>query len=278
MPTQTMSNLLASPVWFGLSLILLLGLAGFFLYRWHLDAPLHALLGDFSRGATSAAFFLRGLFVPGDEFFSRAPADPRTPATGLTVLKWSRVPEVYATPDVRAMGELFHLLLASNPRLGFTLLTGEPNRQAWSEDAIALGPHYKAFQILDACEPRLVAVRQPAAFRNLISQELFEAKEGIDFGLIYKGRHPASHRTCWVVMGLTDLSTASAARFLHANARSLGYLVGSNPFAAVVSINPAKGWDQAVLKSLQPRPVWWRRLLYRGHWQTLTQAPTSQPA
>jgi hypothetical protein len=273
MSVQPTSDLLSSPVWFGVALALLGALAGFFLYRWHINGPLRALLAGFLDDTTNVVFFLRGLFVPGEEYFSRAPADPRTPATGLTVLKWNKVPEVYVTADVQAMAELFHLLITANKDVGLTLLSGEPTRQAWSDHAIAVGPHYKALQILDACEPRLVAVRQPAAFRSLVSQEVFEPKDGRDFGLIYKGRHPSSHRTFWVVMGLSDVGTATAARFLRVNARSLGYLVGPNPFAGIISVEPAKGWDHATLRSLQPTPAWWRRLLYRSHWHRLTTVP-----
>jgi hypothetical protein len=250
--------------------VLLVGLA---LWYFRTDPSVRVLLGSLATKDSSAAFFLRGLFVPNNELFSKAPEDPRNPASGLTVLKWAKIPELYTVPDVRAVAELQQLVLATNSRLSFSLLSGETGRQTWSEDAIAIGPHYKSQQILDACEPKLVTVRQPPAFRTVQSSELFEAKEGLDFGLIYKGYHPASHRSCWVVMGLSDLGTAAAAHFLRAHVKSLARLIGSGAFAAIISVDAAKGWEGTVLKSLQPRPTWWRRLLYKERLKKLTSSP-----
>lgn len=269
------------PAWddpYGLLLLgaaagLTLGLAWLIVRRRQVHPAIRALLHPLASGHTSVAFCLRGMFVPGNELFSRAPADPRQPHEGLTVHKWVKVPEVYSTPDVLALGEMQQLLLAGNRRLSLTVVSGEPSRQAWSQETIAIGPHYKSMQILDACEPRLVTLRQPAAFRSLGTPELFEAREGLDFGLIYKGRHPATHRSFWVIMGLGDPGTAAAARFLHAHARALGALTGRGGFAAVIAVDTTKGWEASVLRSLQPRPSWWRRLLYRRTWQHLTTTP-----
>jgi len=264
-----------------LLLIVALGLAlclvWLALRRRAIHPAVRALLGPLATARVPVAFCLRGMFVPGNELFCRAPADPRQPTEGLTVHKF-KVAEVYSTSDVLALGELQQLLMGNNRRLSLSVVSGEPTRQAWSQDTISIGPHYKSMQILDACEPRLVAVRQPAAFRCLATPELFEAKEGLDFGLIYKGRHPATHRSCWVVMGLSDAGTAAAARFLHAHARSLGSLTGSGSFAAVISVDTTKGWEASVLRTLQPRPSWWRRLVFRRRLQSLTTAPWSRPA
>jgi len=251
--------------------ILLVGLA---LWYFRTDPSVRVLLGSLATKDSSAAFFLRGLFVPNNELFSKAPEDPRNPASGLTVLKWAKIPELYTVPDVRAVAELQQLVLATNSRLSFSLLSGETGRQTWSEDAIGIGPHYKSLQILDACEPKLVQLRQqPAAFRALTSSELFEAKEGHDFGLIYKGYHSASHRSCWVVMGLSDSGTAAAAHFLRAHVKSLARLIGGGAFAAIISVDTAKGWEGTVLKTLQPKPTWWRRLLYGKRLKHLTTTP-----
>jgi hypothetical protein len=259
--------LLGAAVGLGLCLVWLI------LRRQILHPAIRALLGPLGSGRHAVAVCLRGMFVPGNELFSRAPADPRQPSEGLTVHKWLKVPEVYSAPDVLALGEVQQLLLSSNRRLSLKVVSGEPSRQAWSQDTIAIGPHYKSMQILDACEPRLMAVRQPAAFRAVSTPEVFEAKEGLDFGLIYKGRHPATHHTFWVVMGLGDPGTAAAAHFLQAHARTLGTLTGRRCFAAVISVDTNKGWESSVLRSLQPRPSWWRRLLYRKAWQKLTTTP-----
>lgn len=269
------------PAWGSSSWLLLIGAAGgltlcllwLLLRRVILHPAIRSLLGPLGSGRHTVALYLRGMFVPGNELFSRAPVDPRHPAEGVTVHKWLKVPEVHSAPDVLALGEIQQLLMGSNRRLSLSVASGETGRQAWSHDTIAIGPHYKSMQILDACEPRLMAVRQPAAFRGVVSPELFEAKEGLDFGLIYKGRHSATHHTCWVVMGLGDFGTAAAAHFLRAHARVLGSLTGRRCFAAVISVDTNKGWESSVLRSLQPKPSWWRRLLYRKEWQKLTTTP-----
>lgn len=261
------------PYLVGTAVALALFLAWLIARRRALHPSIRALLYPLASGPQRVACCLRGMFVPGNELFSRAPADPRQPTEGLTVHKWVKVPEVYHALDVLALGELQQLLLSSNRRLSVRVVSGEPNRQAWSEPTIAVGPHYKATQILELCEPRLVAVRQPAAFRILNGTEVFEAREGLDFGLVYKGRHTATHHMHWVVLGLGDSGTAAAAHFLRVHARSLGALTGRAPFAAVISVDPNKGWESSVLRSLQPRPAWWRRFLHRKVWQKLTTTP-----
>jgi hypothetical protein len=239
--------------------------------------PIGALLGTLGSDSSGVNVFLRGLFVPGNEFFTRAPADPRNPSAGITVHKWGKIPEAYSASDVQALTALLQVLVTVGRRISLTLLSGEPSRQAWGTDAVAIGPHYMSLQILDTCEPRLIAVRQPAAFRGLVSQELFEAKEGLDYGLIYKGRHPATHRVFFVVMGLGDPGTAAAGEFLRAHAGSLGRLVGTGAFAAVIAVDtaPERSGQPGILRSLQPRPPWWRRLFHRRLWRDLTAPPTA---
>ena len=70
-------------------------------------------------------------------------------------------------------------------------------------------------------------------------------------------------------MGLGDVATEAAARFLRLNARPLLQLTGGAGFAAIVSVDSARGPESATLRLLQPRPAWWRRLLHRGSWQQL---------
>lgn len=220
-----------------------------------------ALLHPFSDAARRVPVYLRGLFVPGGEFFSRAPEDPRNPSSGVTVHKWTRIPEVFSAPDVQAAATVLRLLTSENPEVTTGLLAGDAGRQTWSDDAIAIGPHYLTLQVLDGCEPRLVALRQPAAFRLLPSGQVLEAKEGLDFGLVYKGVRAATHRTFMVVMGLGDAGTVAAARFLELHAAELGRLMGRAPFAAIIGVDPARGAESAQLRALEPRPGWLRRML-----------------
>jgi hypothetical protein len=240
--------------------------------------PLRRLLGRPKGDVTPVTVFLRGMFVPGNEYFARVPEYPPGSGAGVTVHKLANISEVFSAPDVRAAGEVLQLLVASNPSLAIHIRASEGNRRGWDEDAVAIGPHYKSVQILDACEPRLIAFRNPDAFRSVASREVFEAKGGIDYGLIYRGEHPASHRVFWVVMGLGDLGTESAAWFLRANALLLSRLTGAAPFAAVVAVETARGRETAQLKFLQPKPRWWRRLRYRKAWLKLSGATHAGPA
>lgn len=232
-----------------------------------------ALLGRLANGAPSIGIFLRGMFVPNSEFFSREPEYPAGISGDLTVRKWVDIPEVYPSADVRAASDLLYLLAGANPDAAITFRSIERERGGWGEDSLSVGTHFRSVQVLETCEPRLVAFRNPDAFRSLVSREVFEAKGGSDFGLIYKGAHPATHRACWVVMGIGDLGTETAARFLRLHASRLGALTGSAPFAAIISVDRGRGSDGGLLQSLHPPPKWWRKFLYRKALRMLSARP-----
>src|SRR4029078_12568676 len=90
--------------------VLLFALA---LWYWRTDPSVRLLLGSLAPKEPSTTFFLRGLFVPNNELFSKAPEDPRNPASGLTVLKWPKTPELYTVPDVLPVAELQQVVLAT---------------------------------------------------------------------------------------------------------------------------------------------------------------------
>ncbi len=226
------------------------------------------LLGPLAAHQAQVTVYLRSLFTTTGEYFSRAPENLRDPAADPTVHKWTNIPDVHSASDVRAWLSVQRLLTASNPSVAVALDPGGSLRQSWGEHAVAIGPHYKALQILDSCEPRLVAYRNPSAFRCLVTQRVYESRPDSDFGVIYKGRHPATHRHGWVIMGLSDASTEATAGFLLQQARRLEQLMGRRCFAAIVAVSPA-GRRPARLSSLQPPPAWWRRLLYRRVHQEL---------
>ncbi|MFN8654218.1 MAG: hypothetical protein U0133_22490 [Gemmatimonadales bacterium] len=276
-PSLPAWDALPFPVLAGTAAALVVLLAWLLIRRHLLHPGVRALLHPLGSGTHEVACCLRGMFVPGNELFSRAPADPRQPTEGLTVHKWSKVPEVHHAQDVLALNEVQQLLLASNRKIHLRVVSGEPSRQGWSEPTIAIGPHFKATQILDACEPRLIQVRQPAAFRATTG-EVYEAKEQLDFGLIYKGRHAATHQPFWVILGLGDQGTAAAAHFFRTQARKLGALTGRGGFAAVIAVDPSRGWEASALRAVHPKPAWWRRLVYRKTWQALTTNPWSPDA
>jgi hypothetical protein len=244
----------------GILLALILGALIWLRSRRH---ALGILLGDLGRRSQGVTILSRGLFIPANEFFSRVPEDLRNPTAGLTVHKWAGVPEVHSAAEMRAYADIATLLLGQRRRLTLTLSAGDPARQSWSDSAIVLGPHFKGEQILDACEPKLVTYRNPNAFRSVNSPEIFEAREGMDYGLIYKGRHPASHRDFWVIRGLADLGTEGAARFLLQHGADLARITGRGGFACLVAVDRAKGPARARLHWLGPKPSWWRRLLHR---------------
>lgn len=217
---------------------------------------------------THVTVYLRSLFHPAGEYFSRAPENLRDSAADLTVHKWTNIADVHSASDVRAWLSIQQLLHAANSRVNLTLDPGGSLRQMWGTHVLAIGPHFKALQILDTCEPKLAAYRNPSAFRCLVTQKVFEARPDSDFGLIYKGEHPTTHRHGWVVMGLTEASTEATATFLLQHALRLEQLVGRRGFAAIVAVHPT-GRRQPMLRSLQPGPAWWRRLVYRQTYRAL---------
>ena len=246
----------------GAALALLAVFIGFRVRRRNGPTRVHQLLGRLGQRDGGVGLFLRGMFVPSAEFFSRSPEYPPGSSGTLTVQKWTGIPEVYAAGDVRAAAEVVGFLTSQIPSLTVSFRAIDRDRKGWGEDFVAIGSHFKSQQVLDTCEPRLVAFRNPDAFRSLVSPEVFEARGGADFGFLYKGTHPATHCACWVVMGLTEHSTEAAARFLRTHSPDLQRLVGSAPFAAVLAVEAAGGRPEATLAWLRPRPAWWRRLLH----------------
>jgi hypothetical protein len=249
--------------------VLTVALAWSMLRRWFAVVPVRRLFGKAATEPTTLGLCLRGMFVPGNEFFSRQPEYPPVAGGGVTVHKWTNVPEVYGAADVRAATDVLQLLFATNSGLTITYQSAESAQNVGSDDVISIGTHYKSLQLLGSFEPKLVIFRSPDAFRSLVTPEVFEAKGGTDFGLIYKGRHPSTGRGCWVLMGVGDAGTLAAARYLRTNARQLGAFTGAAAFAAIVSVEAGRGPDQAVLRALLPAPPWWRRLLRRRQWQAL---------
>ena len=233
--------------------------------------PRRLLLGPLAKDKATIGVFIRGMFVPNKEFFSREPEYPSGMAGTITVRKWVNIPEVYGAADVRAASDLFRLLgeVAGEQVIAFRSV--ETDWKNWSEDAIAVGGHFKTLQILEVCEPRIVGFRNPDAFRSLVSRHLFEATGQTDYGLIYKGYHPASGRTFLVVMGLGAVGTEAAAHFLCSNAARLGNLTAGAPFAALVAVDLTQGREGGVLHWLQPKPTWWRRILYWKNWRAISR-------
>ncbi len=232
--------------------------------------PRRLLLGRLANEKATINLFLRGLFVPNNEFFSREPEQEPGMSGTITVRKWANIPEVYGAADVRAVTDLLRLLgeVAGEQSITFRPVEAEKN---WSEDAIAVGAHFKALQILDACEPRIIAFRHPDGFRSLVSRHLFVAAGQTDYGLIYRGYHPANGKAFLVVMGPGPLGTEAAAHFLRVNARGLGYLTAGTPFAAVIAVDLAQGRQGGVLHWLHPKPAWWRRLLFWAYWKPMSR-------
>ncbi len=233
--------------------------------------PRNVLLGPLAKDRTTISVFIRPMFVPNKEFFSREPDYQPGMAGTITVRKWPNIPEVYAAGDVRAASDVLRLLgdVGRNQVIAFRSI--EADWKNWSEDTIAIGGHFKTFQILEACEPRIVGFRNPDAFRSLVSTHIFEAAGQSDCGLIFKGYHPASRRTFLVVMGLGAIGTEAAAHFLRVNAAPLGSLTAGAPFAAVVTVDSTQGPQGAVLHWMHPKPTWWRRLLYWSTWKKLSR-------
>jgi hypothetical protein len=189
----------------------------------------------------------------------------------VAVRKWTGIPEVYDAAEMRAASDLIRLLgeVGSGP---VSLRSVEKDSGRWNEDGIAIGANFKSLQVLEVCEPRLVAFRHPDAFRSLVSRDVFESKGGADFGLIYKGEYPSTHRTFLVVMGIGSAGTLAAANFLRTNLAPLGNLTGGAPFAAIITPDSGpqgQAKETATLRWLYPKPKWWRRLLHRTHWRLL---------
>jgi hypothetical protein len=93
--------------------VLLLALA---LWYWRTDPSVRLLLGSLATKDSSAAFFLRGLFVPNNELFSKARRIPS--ASGSPCSNGRRFRALHRARCTRD-AELQQLVLATNSRLSF---------------------------------------------------------------------------------------------------------------------------------------------------------------
>ena len=111
--------------------------------------PLRRLLGPTVTGAGTVGVYVRGMFVPTGEFYSRSPEYPPSPAGGVTVHKWTGIPEVVSAVDLRAAAEVLRLLVAANADLDLAFRSVEKDRKVWDQPAVSIGPHFTSQQILE---------------------------------------------------------------------------------------------------------------------------------
>ncbi len=245
-----------------------IALTWFEIWRQRQRAPARRLLGRLGADKAAVGIYVRQMFVPGNEFFSRDPENQGMPGS-VAVRKWTNIPEVFDSAEIKAASELIHLLGEVGSG-AVTLKSVEKESGRWTDDAVSIGGNFKSFQILDTCEPKLVAFRNPDAFRSLVTRDVFETKGSTDFGLIYKGQHPSNHRTFLVLMGIGPAGTVAAALYLRSRLSQLGNLTGGAPFAAIVAADSAAATQGAgALRWLYPKPSWWRRLLWRKDWRKI---------
>ena len=250
----------------GAAITAAIALIGFEIWRQRNRAPARRLLGRLGADRAAVGVFVRQMFVPGNEFFSKDP-ESQAMSGSVAVRKWTNIPEVFDSAEVRAATELIHLLGEMGSG-AVTIKSVEKESGRWTEDSISIGPHYKSFAILDTCEPKLVAFRNPDAFRSLVTRDVFETKSGSDFGLIYKGQH-ANRHTFLVLMGIGSAGTVAASNYLKSNLTALGNLTGGKPFAAIVAADINAASPPGALRYLYPKPSWWRRLLFRKDWKSI---------
>ena len=250
----------------GAALVAAIALVAFEVWRQRQRAPARHLLGTLGADKAPVGIFVRQMFVPGNEFFSKDPEN-QAMSGSVAVRKWTNIPEVFDSAEVRAATELIHLLGEMGSG-SVSIKSVEKESGRWTEDSISIGPHYKSFAILDTCEPKLVAFRNPDAFRSLVTRDVFETKSGSDFGLIYKGRHSNRH-TFLVLMGIGSAGTVAASNYLKTYLTALGNLTGGKPFAAIVAADPNASSPIGALRWLYPKPSWWRRLAHRKDWKKI---------
>jgi hypothetical protein len=215
-------------------------------------------LGKASHAETPCGMFVRSMQSPNGTYSSR---DPHIlPSVPPQPRHWHNIRGVYGMEDVIGLADIFNLLGKAGKTRNIVMRSLESDWDRWTEPSISVGGHFKAERALEVCEPKLVKLATPS-FRLLSSGREFTVVDSRDYGVVYKGFHPATKIPAFVILGQAGLGTQSAASFFRDHAATLGRLYGSGGFAAIVVSDHLDGREGGQLVALDPRPHALRLLL-----------------
>ncbi len=230
--------------------------------------PIRSLLGAFADNNSPCSIFLKAIYSHDGYYYSAEP-NYFPPQTANRVCRWQNVPQVISDSDVQAATDFTNLLGQVGKRENVTFRSIAADWDLWSENLLSVGGNSKTDRIFELQNRRLVDLVNNDAFRFTDSDQLFQAINGNDYGLILKVTHPSTGRLCIVLMGLGVRGTEAAGYFFRTRASFLGKMFGCRDFAFLVHVRIAHGKETASPCWYLPEPNITRKMLHPVIWTSI---------
>jgi hypothetical protein len=240
-------NLLAGAVLGAVASITFAGLWNVAHWIWR-RFPLRALLGELADNRREMSIFLKDMKSRDGKYYSLPDVEYRD--------AWGNIASVVSRSDVEAAADLLNILGQAGRTLNINWRQIDRDAEIWDEPLVCVGGNFKAKKALELCVPQLVRYKD-LVLQTVDDDQCFKPDQTSDFAVIYRGRHPGTGATCFVVFGMGSAGTLAAGSYLRRHARHLGRLYLARPFAVVIRVGWHNGKDAAVPVWLSPNVGWW---------------------
>jgi hypothetical protein len=241
------------------------------------ELPIRKILGEFADNNSPCSIFLKEMHSEDGYYYSTEP-DYFPPHTANRKCRWQNVPHVISDSDVQAATDFTNLLGQVAKREKVTFRSIARDWDLWSENLLSVGGNFKTDRIFELQNPRSVNLVNNDAFRFTDSDQLFQAINGNDYGLIYKVTHPNTGKICIVLMGLGVRGTEAAGYFFRSRASILGKMFGDRDFALLVHVRIDHGKETASPCWYFPEPLTIKKLLHPVIWNSMFKSLKGNPA
>ena len=221
-------------------------------------------LGPFADNDQICAIFTKEMYSADRTYFSDNP-NYFPPHTEEQKQKWVKIPYVISTSDMRAVSDAIHILGQVSKKQNIEFRSAIKDWDLWDQHTIAVGGSLKTKEIMSACEPQLVRITQKKetiGFQLTGCEELFQAINGNDYGIILKTKYPPTGKQCMIIMGMGSLGTEAASYYLRQNAQMIGRAFGAQPFVLLVHCRIDQGKQSARLHRWHPQVPVWKKILH----------------
>ena len=225
---------------------------------------LQGLLGPLADNSQPCIVFTQWLRSTNNAYLYDIPVQFLSQSTDKTN-STSDITYVINKPEMEAAADLLSVMGRAGRFDNIEYKSAHWSLNEWSRHCLSLGIHSKTAAIIEYGQDQLVNLvfqGQGTAFRFENTEKLFQPEGKTDYGLIYKTIYPASQNHCLVIAGLKSAGTEAAAHFFRINAHALGRLFGDKPFAVLIQCEIELSRKTAQLCWCNPKPKWWRRMLY----------------
>jgi len=241
-------------------------------------AAIRRLLGPFSENDQICAVFTKEMYSRDGKYFSQSP-NYFPPHTEGKEDKWINIPYVISTADMKAATDVLHLLGQAEKKQNIEFRSAITDWDLWNCHIIAVGGSPKSKAIMSSCAPQLIRITQgqhTIGFQLTGCEEIFEAINNNDYGIILKAEYPPTGKQCMIIMGLGSLGTEGASYYLRQNAQILGRAFGAKSFVVLVHCRVDQGKQSTKIHRWYPQIPLWRILLHPSLWSIFRRIDSSR--